>query len=119
MLLLYSIHINTASVFILRGEIFEIREENLEESSIELVIADTIEIEIWDSNYIFGTIIDIVNQINYRSAITTIFASSGISSNFPGLRETSASQPVPVSHPRTISLRSSPSADRCANDREL
>ena len=36
----------------------EITEENREESSIELVIADTIGIEIGDSNYVFGTIID-------------------------------------------------------------
>ncbi len=36
----------------------EITEENREESSLELVIADTIGIEIGDSNYVFGTIID-------------------------------------------------------------
>ncbi len=36
----------------------EIIEENCEVSSIELVIADTIGIEIGDSNYVFGAIID-------------------------------------------------------------
>lgn len=36
----------------------ETTEENREESSIELVIADTIGIEIGDSNYVFGTVID-------------------------------------------------------------
>ncbi|MCD4700870.1 MAG: 6-bladed beta-propeller [Candidatus Aegiribacteria sp.] len=36
----------------------EIMEENREVSSIELVIADTIGIEIGDSNYVFGAIID-------------------------------------------------------------
>ncbi len=39
-------------------ETTEITEENREASSIELVIADTIGIEIGDSNYMFGAIID-------------------------------------------------------------
>jgi len=40
------------------GESSEIIEENREVSSIELVIADSIGIDIGDSNFVFGTIID-------------------------------------------------------------
>ena len=58
----YTLCILLASILLLSlscsEESIEITEENREESSIELVIADTIGIEIGDSNYVFGTIID-------------------------------------------------------------
>ncbi|MCK4806647.1 MAG: 6-bladed beta-propeller [Candidatus Aegiribacteria sp.] len=59
---MYTICILLASILFLSlscgEETNEITQENREESSIELVIADTIGIEIGDSNYVFGTIID-------------------------------------------------------------
>ena len=54
------------------GETDEITEENREETSIELVIADTIGIEIGDSNYVFGAIIDAAFMPDGRFALLDV-----------------------------------------------
>jgi hypothetical protein len=72
----YTISISLATILFLSlscGEkTNEIAQENREESSIELIIVDTIGIEMGDSNYIFGAIIDAAFMPDGRIALLDV-----------------------------------------------